>query len=166
MFKKILLAVAFMLPILGASAQTLKIGIVDTGALVQAHPDTQVAQKKIEEASKKYDDEYQKLGQEIQRMYNDLKDDDLPAIKERKTKELQDYSAKIQQFEQSAQQDLAQKQQELLAPVIQKVRDAIESVAKEEGFSLIQENNPQLVFYYAAPVVDVTPKVKAKLGLK
>lgn len=166
MFKKILLAVAFMLPILGASAQTLKIGIVDTGALVQAHPDTQVAQKKIEEASKKYDDEYQKLGQEIQRMYNDLKDDDLPAIKERKTKELQDYSAKIQQFEQSAQQDLARMQQELLTPIFQKVRDAIESVAKEEGFSMIQDYNPQLVLYYAAPVVDVTPKVKAKLGLK
>lgn len=165
MFKKIILAVALMLPVFGASAQTLKLGLVDTNTLIQAHPDTQAAQKKIEDASKKYDEEYQKLGQEFQRLYGELKDDDLPAIKERKTKELQDYSAKIQAFEQNAQQDLARMQQELLAPIIQKIKDAIESVGKEEGFSLIQENSPQIVFYYAAPVVDITPKVKSKLGL-
>lgn len=169
MFKKIILAVALMLPMFGAvsaQAQTLKIGLVDTSAIIQAHPDTQEAQKKIDEVSKKYDEEYQKLGQELQRMYNDLRDDDLPAIKERKTKELQDYSAKIQQFEQNAQQDLMRQQQELMAPILQKIRDAIESIGKEEGFSLIQENAPQLNLYYAAPVVDITAQVKAKLGLK
>lgn len=166
MFKKILLAVALMLPTFGASAQTLKIGLVDTSTIIQAHPDTQAAQKKIDEVSKKYEEEYQKLGQELQRMYNDLKDDDLPAIKERKTKELQDYSAKIQQFEQNAQQDLMRQQQELMAPILQKIKDAVESIGKEEGYSLIQEFAPQLTLYYAAPVVDITPKVKSKLGLK
>ena len=166
MLKKILLAVALMLPFCGASAQTLKIGLVDASAILQAHPDTQAAQKKLEETSKKYEDEYQKLGQEMQRMYSELKDDDLPAIKERKAKELQDYTAKIQQFEQNAQQDLARMQNELMAPIVQKVRDAIESVGKEEGFSLIQDYNPQIVFYNASPVVDLTAKVKAKLGIK
>ena len=164
MLKKIVLAVALMRPLFGVSAQTLKIGLVDTNALMAAHPDTQEAQKKMEDASKKYDEEYQKLGAEMQRMYGELKDDDLPAIKERKTKELQDYAAKIQQFEQNAQQDLGRMQQELVAPILQKIRDAIESVGKEEGYNLIQEVSSQL--YYAAPVVDITDRVKAKLGLK
>ena len=164
MFKKIILAVAMMLPMFGAQAQTLKIGLVDTNVIVQAHPDTQEAQKKLEDASKKYEEEYQKLGVEMQRMYGELKDDDLPAIKERKTKELQDYAAKIQAFEQNAQQDLNRMQQELMSPVIQKIRDAVDSVAKEEGFSLIQEISQQM--YYTAPVEDITAKVKAKLGLK
>lgn len=168
MFKKIILAVALALPMFGATAQaqTFKVGLVDTSAIIQAHPDTQEAQKKIDDASKKYDEEYQKLGQEFQRMYNELNDNDLPAIKERKTKELQDYSTKIQQFEQNAQQDLARMQQELMTPILQKIKDAVESVGKEEGFSLIQELAPQLTLYYAAPVVDITAQVKAKLGLK
>lgn len=170
MFKKILLAVALMLPVFGASAQTtVKIGLVDTSAVLQALPDTQEAQKKVADASKKYEDEYQKLGEEMKRMYdeiNNMKDDELPAIKERKTRELQDYSAKIQSFEQTAQQDLQRMQQELLGPIFQKIKDAVESVGKEGGYGMIQDYNPQQTLYFAAPVVDVTPQVKAKLGIK
>lgn len=170
MLKKILLAVALMLPMFGASAQTsVKIGLVDTGSVLQAMPDTQDAQKKVSDASKKYEDEYARLGEEMKRLYDELtkmKDDELPAIKERKTREFQDYQMKVQTFEQNAQQDLQRMQQELLAPIFQKIKDAVESVGKEGGFGMIQDYNPQQTLYYAAPVVDVTPQVKAKLGIK
>lgn len=170
MLKKILLAVALMLPMFGASAQTtLKIGLVDTNAVIQALPDTEAAQKKVADASKKYEDEYAKLGEEMKRLYdelNNMKPDELQAIKDRKTREFQDYQMKVQTFEQNAQQDLARMQQELLAPIFQKIKDAVESVGKEGGFSLIQDYNPQQTFYYAAPVVDITPLVKTKLGVK
>ena len=63
-------------------------------------------------------------------------------------------------------EDLQKKQGELMQPVIAKVRNAIESVGKENGFSLIQDNASQVTLYFAAPVEDVTPLVKAKLGLK
>lgn len=170
MFKKIILAVALMLPVFGASAQsTVKIGLVDTAAIIQVLPDTEQAQKKVADTSKKYEDEYAKLNEEFKRMYdefNAMSPDELPAIKERKTRELQDYTAKIQQFEQTAQQDLARMQQELLAPIFQKVRDAVESVGKEGNYSLIEDFNPQTTLYYAAPVEDITSQVKAKLGVK
>lgn len=170
MLKKIILAVAIALPMFGASAQsTVKLGLVDTSAVLQALPDTQEAQKKVADASKKYDEEYQKLGEEMKRMYNELsqmKEDELPAIRERKTRELQDYSQKIQTFEQTAQQDLQRMQQDLLNPIFTKIKDAVESVGKEGGFSMIQDYNPQQTLYYAAPVVDVTAQVKAKLGIK
>ena len=102
MLKKILLAVAIALPMFGASAQTtLKIGVVDTDALIQAMPETQEAQKKLADNSKKYEDEYARLQEEMKRMYDELsnmKDDELPAIKERKTREFQDYQTKVQNF--------------------------------------------------------------------
>lgn len=170
MLKKIFLAVALMLPMFGASAQTsVKIGLVDTGAVLQALPDTQEAQKKVQETSKKYEEEYARLGEEMKRMYDELEKMDpkeLPAIKERKTREFQDYQVKIKTFEQNAQQDLQKMQQELLGPIFQKIKDAVESVGKEGGFAMIQDYNPQTTLYYAAPVVDVTPQVKAKLGIK
>lgn len=170
MLKKILLAVALLLPMLGASAQsTLKIGLVDTDAIVQAMPDTQEAQKKLADASKKYEDEYARLGEEMKRRYDEFQNspaDELQAIKERKARELQEYQGKLQQFEQNAQQDLAKMQQELLAPIFQKIKDAVESVGKENGFSMIENYNPQLTLYYAAPVTDITPMVKTKLGIK
>lgn len=170
MVKKILLAIAIALPLFGASAQsTVKIGLVDTSAIIQALPDTQEAQKKVADASKKYEDEYARLGEEMKRMYDELqnmKEDELPAIRERKIREFQDYQNKVQTFEQTAQQDLQRMQQELMAPIFQKIKAAVESVGKENNFSMIQDNNPQMTFYFADPVVDITPMVKAKLGLK
>lgn len=170
MIKKILLAVALLLPVFGASAQsTLKIGLVDTSAILQIMPETKEAQTKLADASKKYEDEYAKLGEEMKRMYdelNNMKPDELQAIKERKTREFQDYQVKVQNFEQSAQQDLSRMQQELMAPIVQKIRDAVESVGKENGYSMIQNYEQGLTLYYAAPVTDITPQVKAKLGVQ
>lgn len=167
MLKKLLLAAALLFPML-ASAQTLKIGLVDQNEIVSKMPDTAAAQKQIEEVSKKYDEEYNKLGEEMKRMYDELqnmKQDELPAIRERKTREFSDYQQKIQQFEQQAMNDLQKMQADLMNPIIQKVRAAIEAVGKEGGYSLIQDKNPQITIYFEAPVVDITPDVKAKLGI-
>lgn len=167
MLKKFLLVAALVLPML-ASAQTLKVGIVDTAELIQKLPDTAEAQQKLAETSKKYEDEYAKLGEEMKRKYDELtnmNDDELPAIRERKTRDFQEYQMKIQQFEQSATEELQRYNQELMAPIVQKVRNAIESVGKEGSFSLIQDMNSQNILYYEAPVQDITPEVKAKLGI-
>lgn len=170
MIKKILLAVALALPVFGASAQTaFKMGTVDTQAIIAAMPETADAQKKIADASKRYEDEYARLGEEMKRMvdeYQNMKEDELPAIRERKTRELSDYQQKLQTFEQTAYQDLQKMQNDLMAPLMQKIKSAVESVGQEGNYSLIQMYDPQLTWYMAAPVVDVTPMVKAKLGLK
>lgn len=168
MLKKILMAVAIALPMF-ASAQTLKVGLVDVSEIVAAMPETKAAQTKIEDAGKRYESEYNKLGEEFQRKYEEfskMKEDELPAIKEAKTRELSEFQQKVQQFEQQAQQSLAKMQQDEMAPIVTKVRTAIEAVGKEGGYSMIQMYDPQLVFFYQNPVENITPKVKAKLGLK
>lgn len=168
MLKKILLAVAVMLPMF-ASAQTVKIGIVDTNAVFTVMPETASAQTKIQEIQKKYQDEFTRLEDEYKRMVDELqkmKEDELPAIRERKTREITDYQQKIQAFMNSADQDITQQQQSLMAPIATKIKEAIESVGKENGFSLIQAYSPDQIMYYASPVEDITPLVKAKLGLK
>lgn len=168
MLKKILLAVAVMLPMF-ASAQTVKLGIVDTNAIFSVMPETAQAQTKLQEIQKKYQDEFTRLEEEYKRMVDELQkmsDDELPAIKERKTREITDYQQKIQAFMNSADQDIAQQQQSLMAPIATKIKEAIESVGKENGFGMIQAYSPDQIMYYASPVEDVTPLVKAKMGLK
>ena len=63
-------------------------------------------------------------------------------------------------------QDLNKMQSDLYGPIQQKIAQAIESVGREGNYSLIQMYDPQLVLYHAAPVEDVTPAVKAKLGVQ
>ncbi len=168
MIKKVLLAIALICPML-LSAQTLKIGLVDFGTVLQAMPDYTAAQNQVKEVSDKYQAEYQKLGEEMNRLmeeYQKMADNELPAIKERKTRELSDYQQKIQQFEQNAMNDINKMQNDLMGPIQQKISQAVESVGREGNFSLIQLYDPQLTLYRAEPVEDVTPLVKAKLGLK
>ena len=145
MIKKILLIAALVLPMC-AFAQDLKIGIVSLDEVIEKLPEYQDAQNKFVETSKKYEDE-------------------LPAIKDRKVREFQEYQVKIQQFTQTADQELAKVQQDLMAPLEKKVRDAIESVGRDGGFSLIEQKVNQIILYYAAPVVDITDQVKARLGV-
>lgn len=166
MLKKLLLVAVMLIPML-ASAQTLKIGLVDSQDIFTKMPDTAEAEKKVAEVSKKYEAENEKLGEEMKRMYDEfqaMKEDELPAIKERKARELSDYNQKIQQFQQTAYNDLQKLQDDLMAPIMEKIRAAIQAVGAEGGYSLIQEKGAQL--YFSSPVVDITNDVKAKLGIK
>ena len=167
MIKKFLLAAALAIPML-MSAQDLKIGIVDVDEVVQKLPDYTEAQNKFVETSKKYEDEFAKLQEELKRRYDEIQNmpqDELQVIQERKVKDFQEYQLKTQQFEQTAAQELQKVQQDLMAPIYQKVNNAIQSVGQEGGYSLIEAKVSQLVLYYANPVVDITPEVKAKLGV-
>ncbi len=166
MLKKLLFVAAIILPML-ASAQTFKAGVVDTQSIMAGMPETAAAQTKLGEVQKKYQDEFSRLEAEYTRMvdeYQKMGQDELPAIRERKTREISDYQMKIQQFEQTAGQDLQQQQQTLMQPIIQKIKDAIDAVGREGGYSMIQEKDA--VLFFAAPVDDITPQVKGKLGIK
>lgn len=165
MIKKLLLIAALALPMF-ASAQTLKIGLVDTNEVIGKMPETTAAQNTLNEAQKKYQAELQRIEEELQRQYEEFQnmpDTELPAIKEHKARQIQETQQKGEAFQQSVMQNLQKQQEELMAPVVQKVRSAIESVGKENGFTLIQDIAGQL--YFAAPVEDITPLVKAKLGI-
>ena len=165
MIKKILVVAALILPMM-ASAQALKVGLVDTNEIIGKMPETAEAQKTLNEAQKKYQEELQRIDQEFQRQYEELqnmKEDELPAIKERKVRQLQETQQRGEAFQQQVIQDLQKQQEELMAPVLQKVRNAIESVGKEKGYTLIQELTGTI--YFAAPVEDITDQVKKKLGI-
>ena len=167
MIKKILMLAALLLPMC-AFAQGVKIGIVDVEEVVQKTPEFAESQTKFVETSKQYENTYMNLQEEMKRLYdeyNQLPEDTPQTIKERKTKNLQEQQVKLAQFEQTIEQDLAKVQQELLAPIYQKVTTAIQAIGQEEGFSLIEPKNNQIILYFASPVEDITPKVKAKLGI-
>ena len=78
--------------------------------------------------------------------------------------EMQELDAKIQKFRETADQDLRRQQQQLMAPIQENVMKAIQSVGSEGKYTFIFENGMSL--YTGADVTDVTPLVKARLGIK
>jgi outer membrane protein len=87
------------------------------------------------------------------------------AVLEAKTKELQDLQARIQEFQQNAQNEFSQMQQELMAPIIKKAAEAIEKVGKEQGFIYIFDLSVGGVAFKSANSIDVLPLAKQVLGI-
>lgn len=170
MIKKILLAVLVALP-LCVSAQTAKFGTVNTQEIFSVMPEKTTAENTLAEVSKKYEAEFAKLQEEFNKKYTEFqaleKDASTPTtIKERRMQELQENQRKIENFQQMAQQDLSKQQETLIAPISEKIRQAIRAVGKENGFTFIFDLSIPSVAYSGDNAQDVTPLVKAKLGLK
>ena len=85
------------------------------------------------------------------------------SVKDVKRGELQKMLTDLQSEDQRIQQQLRQRQQELIAPINKKAFDAIQAVAKESGYTYVFEKDALLV---APPGEDVLPLVAKKLNVK
>ncbi len=166
MIKKFLAAILIALP-LALTAQTVKIGVIDIDALVQDAPETAEAQKTLQDAYNKYQSDLQKLQEEAQKAYdeyNRLKGDPATpaAILQRHEQSLQEMTQKIQQHSETYDKDLRQQQQQLMAPIYDKIQKAAQTVGQEQGLTVVIPNT--LVIYMSTDVVDLNPLVKARIS--
>ena len=166
MIKKILLALVIAFPTM-AFAQ--KFGVITTDQLIQSLPEMKEVQTTLEASSKKYEDEFKNLQDEMQKKYTEFqnltKDTTTPeSIKERRMQELSELDQKVQQFRATATNDLQRQQQTLMAPIQEKILTAIKAVGQENNFTFIFTN--EVPAYVGTDVVDVTPLVKTKLNVK
>ncbi len=169
MKKQLLFAVVILL-ISGATAfsQALKFGHIDSGALIQMLPATKQADSTLKRFGESLDGQLKGMSAEYQTKLQayQSKADSLPdAIRATKEKELTDLGQRIQDFQQSAQESIQSKKQEIYGPILKKAEDAIKEIAKEKGFSYIFDTSLGSVIY-AQDSDNIMPLVKAKLGLK
>ena len=164
MIKKLLLAIMIALP---AMSFAQKFGVINTESLIEGLPEMTEVKSQLDTSTKKYEEEFKNLQTEMEKKYGEFQkmDENTPqTIKDRRVQEIQELDQKIQQFRQTATQDLQRQQEQLMAPIRQKVMTAIQSVGAEGAFTMIFEN--MIPVYTGKDVVDVTPLVKTKLGVK
>lgn len=167
MFKKIIFAVLLALPFAGFAQ---KFATVNLEEIFKAMPESATMQSQIADASKRYEEEFQKLREEVDKLYADYQtlqnDPNTPeSIKERRVQDIRERAAKLDQFQNTAQQDLARLSEQLSAPIQQKMTDAIKAVGQEGGYTFIFPSEPSLILYQGADVVNITADVKTKLGI-
>ena len=167
MFKKILLAALVAVPMC-LSAQTLKFGTVNPTEIFNVMPDVATANNTLKGVQDKYEAQAKPLQEELQKKQAELetlaKNKAPEATLEAKQKEFEDLYTRYQTFMQTAQQDMQKQQETLLAPIQQKLVNAIQAVGAEGGYAGIIDANTLL--YKGDNIEDITAKVKAKLGIK
>ena len=162
--KKILVILALVLPMM-ASAQ--KYGHVNTAELFQLMPELKDVTARLDSLNKQYEallvnmqEEYQKKAQEYEQKASTMTD----AMKQIQEEELYTMQQRLQTTYQTAQQDIAQKRQEFVAPIQEKMLKAIQAVGQEKGFTYIYDTAAMV--YVDPTATDVMADVKAKLGIK
>lgn len=170
MFRPItLLAVLIFSGLTSAQAQAPKYGHLNLGNLLESMPDTKTANEKLrvyadslslidEKMTKEFQDEYRKLEQEYNAGML------TPVQVQQRQAELQKKQEAIEQFEQNAQQIVAQRREELLKPLVDKVEKAVRDVAKENNYLMIFDTSSGALLF-ADQTEDIEPLVKKKLGL-
>ena len=168
MKKIILFAFLSVITFTPSFAQTLKFGHIDSGALIQMMPQTKQADSTLKRFGESLDAQLKGMTAEYQSKLQayQSKADSLPdLIRTTKEKELGDLGQRIQDFQQTAQESIQKKKEEIYGPILKKAEDAIKEIAKEKSYSYIFDTSLGSVIY-AQESDNIMPLVKARLGIK
>ena len=168
MKKTVLLLLCSVMISAAAFAQSPKFGYINSQELLQVMPEFKKADADLQAYAKSFQEqletmgkEYQKKGQEYQTGEKSMTD----AVKEVKQKELIDLQTRMESTQQSAQEKVAKKREELLAPILDKADKAIKDVAKEKAYDYVFDASQGQILY-ANETNNILPLVKTKLGIK
>lgn len=164
---KLTLAVALLMGSTSLFAQ--KFGRINTQEIIMAMPETKTMQTNMEAYGKEIQDnietmqvEFNTKYQDYQKNYNTLTD----MAKEMKEKELQDLQGRIQEFQSRAQQEYQKKQNELLAPIIEKAKNAIDKISAAGGYLVVFDTSTgSLAYFDEATLTDISADVRKELGI-
>ena len=164
--KKLILAALIALPM---SAFAQKFAHVNSATIIPAMPEYTTAQTELQTLGKQYQDEIQRIQDELKSKYEDYQKNgaSLPdATKQRREQELTDLQQRLQQYGQTAEQEMAKAEQEKLQAISEKVTKAIQEIGTAGGYVYIMDTSAGIPFINETISTDVTNQVKAKLGIK
>ena len=159
--KKIILMLMLLAPM---AMMAQKFGKVNTQTIMQSMPEVSKANGELEAQQKQYANDLQAMQNELQRKSEEYQKNQstMNATKQKETEtELQNMYNKIQQTYQDNQKALQDKSNELMQPILTKVRNAINAVGQAGGYTYMFEEGAAI--FTGANVKDVTSEVQAKL---
>ena len=168
MLKKItLFFVAVVLPLF-TMAQTVKLGYINSQEVMMMMPEVNDVEKQLAEFNEKNMKYLQDMEKEIQdkyAKYEQEKDNMTDAIRRVQEEELMGLQQRLQTTYQALQQEAQKKQAELIQPLQEKLRLAIETVSKKQGLTMVYDMMSGAILYKSDAAIDITPAVKKELGI-
>ena len=165
-FKTLLFAALLFIGATSFSNAQSKIAHINTNELIEAMPQMKTAKAELEKLSKTYEAEIQGMATEYQNKLKQYQAEVDTKTEEENTKRAQEVKTmeqSIRQYQGQAQQDLQKKESELLKPIFDKAKAAIQKVAKAQGFQYVLDST-QGSGVLLADGKDLMADVKKELG--
>lgn len=168
---KKIFTVAVVMLMIGTAAQAQnKFGYMNSLELLSLMPEVKSADSVLDKYAGELDQLASKMYNEYMAKSQDASDKKgkgllTPEQEEIVIGELADMEKRINDFQQSAEDKIGKKKQILYEPIMTKVNDAIQAVAKANGYTYIFDASSGALLF-ANETDDVLPLLKKHLGLK
>jgi outer membrane protein len=163
-FKILMLCGVCLLSFANAGAQELKVGIVQSERIMREAPQIKAAEAKIEQEFSKRGKELEETAARLKTMSEKL-DKDAAILSEsdriKRQRELVDLDKDFQRKREVFREDLAQRKNEELSVVLERVNKVIKQIAETEKYDLVLQEA-----IYFSPRIDMTDKVLKALSTK
>lgn len=162
---KKLIFIPILFIILSPLYSQVKIGYINSEAIMKELPEAQDAQRKLDNLVQEWQAELRKMESEWKRKYDDydrnklLMSDQTRAEKEKELVELENRIVQYREQKFGQNGELFQKQEEFMKPIQNKIFNALEQVAKKEGYDFVFDKSGEILLLYANEKYDLTKQV-------
>lgn len=153
-----------------AAAQQ-KIAYVDTEYILDEMPEYATVQQKLDELETKWREEIQKKREEVRTLEQEFEARELLYTEEERNRKKQAIQKARKEVEQLRQRyfgpdgELYTRQKELMRPIQQRILEAAEDVATEDGYDYVVDRKGDALFLYANQEHDLSDRVLRELGV-
>ncbi|MEA3497220.1 MAG: OmpH family outer membrane protein [Bacteroidota bacterium] len=155
-----------------STAQAQRFSYVDTEYILEKMPEYRSAQKQLDNLAKQWKDEVKIKMQEVEKLYNNYKaeqvllPEDVRKKKEESILKKEDELNKLKQQKFGKEGELFKKRKELIKPIQDKVFDAVQKLAQDEGLDFIFDKAGAVTMLYVNAKYDRSDEVLDILGIE
>lgn len=151
-----------------AHAAEMKIGYVDMQKAIQETAAGKKAKKELEDEFNKKKKELEKREADIKKMGEDFEKRSMAMNEDARMKkqgELQNEMRKYQEMAAKSQLEIQKRERDLTEPIVKRLRDIIDGIAKKEEFTMILEKSENSVMW-AKKDLDLTERLVKEFDKK
>ncbi|MDR1004383.1 MAG: OmpH family outer membrane protein [Prevotellaceae bacterium] len=168
MKKYIILTIMLLGISLTASAQ--KYALIDMEYILKNIPAYERANEQLEQSSKKWQSEVDKLSEEAKTLYKNYQSEAAFLSAEQKQKREDAIVAKEKEAAELRRKyfgndgELFKKQQSLMQPIQDEIYNAVKEVSEQRGYAMVIDRASAASIIFASPSIDISNEILAKLG--
>lgn len=168
MKKAILSSVLFLACIFTANAQ--KFALIDMEYILQRIPAYEQANGQLGLASQQFQNEVEAKAKEAEALYKEYQKASASLSATQKTQKEEAIVAKEREAAELRKKyfgpegEMARKQEELIAPIHNKIYEAVKQIAEQRGYAAVVDRASAQSLIFASPSIDISNEVLAKLG--
>lgn len=164
------LLIMFLLFAVGMTASAQKFALIDTEYILKNIPAYQSANNELNEASKQWQNEVEKISQEAKTLFDNYQSSAKTLSEAQKTKKEEEIVAKEKSAAELRRKyfgpegELFKKRESLMQPIQDEIYEAVKEISTQKGYAVVVDRASASSIIFASPSIDISNEVLAKLG--